>query len=92
MAKPGRGSERASSQWLQGAQRNRSAGMRGAQLGDSASARPPAEHAVYQSGLKLKGALGDTPQDVEPDMYSCLASFFFLKPKKEMNARVGGKR
>jgi hypothetical protein len=40
MAKPGRGSERASSHWLQGAQRNRSAGMREAQSGDSALHRP----------------------------------------------------
>jgi hypothetical protein len=80
MAKPGREGERTSSHWLQGAQRNRSAGTPAGRSGDSASARTLAEHAVYQSGLKLKEALGDTPQDVVPDISLCTFLILLLFP------------
>jgi hypothetical protein len=76
MAKPGREGERTSSHWLQGAQRNRSAGMCEAQSGDSAGARPPAEHAVYHSGLKLKGVAGGVA--IAHTTRHVFLQFFFL--------------
>jgi hypothetical protein len=73
---------RPSSPSIQIAKQNRSAGTPAGRSGDSAGARPPAEHAVWHSEVKRKGVAGGTPQDVSPDMYSCTASFFFLKLKR----------
>jgi hypothetical protein len=52
---------RPSSPSIQIAKQNRSAGTPAGRSGDSASARTPAEHAVWQSEVKRKGVAGDTP-------------------------------
>ncbi len=51
------GKERASSRRLHIAQRNCSTGEAPA-VGDQCFARPPSEHAIYQSEMKLKGGRG----------------------------------
>jgi hypothetical protein len=72
---------RPSSPSIQIAKQKRSTGMRGAQSGDSAGARPPAEHAVWQSEVKRKGVAGGVAQRTPPDMYSCTFSSLFFSPK-----------
>ncbi len=72
------GNERLSSQWLQDAQRNCTAGEPVGHAGQC-SARPADEDAIYQSVLKLKGVAGDMAQRMSPDMSMEAPSEFLCK-------------
>jgi hypothetical protein len=86
MAKPGREGERTSSHWLQGAQRNRSAGMRESAIGGQCKCTAPCRARGLSKRIEAQGGpwgcgKAHTTRHVflQPFFFLFFSYFFFLK-------------